>query len=69
MLDSGQGLGDARGDEDEGNDVGADHPLAVCGELTVAGGDEGGDGAEEPDRRPAAACGKSRRRSEMSFFV
>ena len=42
---------DAGYEEVQGEDVGADHPLAVRGELTVAGGDEGGEGAEEPDRR------------------
>ena len=44
-------VGDAGDEEVQGEDVGADHPLAVRCELTVAGGDEGGERAEEPDRR------------------
>lgn len=38
---------DARDDEVQGEDVGADHPLAMRGELAVAGGNESGEGAEK----------------------
>ena len=41
----------AREDEVEGEGVGADHPLAVHRDLPVAGGDEGGEGAQEPEDR------------------
>ena len=45
------GIGDAGDEEVQGEDVGADHPLTMRGELAVAGGDESGEGAEEPDDR------------------
>jgi hypothetical protein len=44
-------IGDAGDEEVQGEDVGADHPLAMRGELAVAGGEESGEGAEEPDDR------------------
>src|SRR6185437_7149236 len=37
-------------DEGEGEGVGANHPLAVHGDLAVARGDEGDGGAEDPER-------------------
>src|SRR5271168_1094272 len=40
-------IGDTGDEEVQGEDVGADHPLAMRGELAVAGGDESGEGAEE----------------------
>ena len=40
------GVGDANDEEVQGEDVGADHPLAMRGELAVAGGEECGEGAE-----------------------
>src|SRR5580698_8596601 len=40
----------AIGDEGEGDGVGADHPLAVDGDVAVARGDEGGESAEDPER-------------------
>jgi hypothetical protein len=45
------GIGDAGDEEVQSEDVGAGHPLAMRGELAVAGGDEGGEGAEKPDDR------------------
>jgi hypothetical protein len=44
-------IGDADDDEVQGEDVGADHPLAMGGELAVAGGDEGGESTEKPHDR------------------
>ena len=41
--------GEARGDEDKGEGVRADHPLAMDGDVVVARGDEGGEGGEEPE--------------------
>ena len=43
------GIGDAGDDEVQGEDVGADHPLAVDLDLAVAGSEEGDNGAEEPE--------------------
>jgi hypothetical protein len=47
----GDGVGNPGEDEVESEDVGADHPLTVGDELAVAGGEEGGERAQEPDRR------------------
>jgi len=41
---------DAAGNEGEGDRVGADHPLAVLGDVAVARGDDGGGGADHPGR-------------------
>ena len=49
MLDGGERVEHSRGDEDEGEAVGPDHPLAVNGDVTVTRGDEGGDSEEEPE--------------------
>ena len=43
-----QEVEEAGEDEVEREGVGADHPLAVHGDLPVAGGDEGGQSADEP---------------------
>ena len=42
---------DAGDEEVQGEDVGANHPLAMRDDLAVAGGEECGEGAEEPDDR------------------
>ena len=36
------------GDKGKCDGVGTDHPLAVLGDLAIAGGEEGGEGAEDP---------------------
>src|SRR6185437_10912070 len=45
-------------DEGEGEGVGADHPLAVHGDLAIASGDEGGERAEDPERDLDEDAGK-----------
>ena len=50
VEEAGPEVEDAVGDEGEGDGVGADHPLAVDGDVAVARGDEGDEGAEDPER-------------------
>ncbi len=49
LRKAGMGLRMRGEDEIEGEDVGTDHPLAMDDELPVARGEEGGQGAEEPE--------------------
>lgn len=49
MLDGGERVEYPRCDEDEGEAVGPDHPLAVDGDVTVTRGDEGGQREEKPE--------------------